>query len=629
MRRARPGRVAALLIGGVAFAVSAGASAQTVGSDVAQGRTGPGAGSTPAPPYAQPSPGFPTVTNAGRNNSARSDDSSALSGIRVVVDGPTGRAMPPEGWQPTNDPGVAFQLEHQPRQLLDAAWVQRQFERNGLPGADGSVGRALALIQVINRAFLSAGFINSGVAVRPSGSPGVLELHIIYGGLVALSDGIPAIGVEWTGRGAKGLTVGYLSNRMASVRRRPLDAFALERDFRLLAEDPAIRTLNADLRPGARPGEASLALSVLPQDRFDLYISAANNRSPSVGGERLAAGGSMRNMLAAGDLFGGEVGVTDGVKDVSLSYARPFLSPRTTLSVRGALNQAVVVDPLLEPLGIEARDRYAEAGLTRKLIDAPLLPRAQGGWSSARTLSLGGTVVWRTSKAFLLGEPFSFAPGAVDGRSEYTAVRVVGDYLVRNVDQVIAVSVTGALGLDGTRSDIAGAQSPDRHFQAVLAQVNYARRLSEKGLELRGRVSGQWSGSLLYSGERLSVGGATTVRGYRENALLADQGVVGSLELVQPLRLSRGRGAARGFDWGAFAVSVFADGAAMRNHEAPQPQHSIYSVGASLAWTPVDALSAQITYGHALKRVEQPGQKDAQDHGLHVRMTIFPLRMFR
>jgi hemolysin activation/secretion protein len=62
---------------------------------------------------------------------------------------------------------------------------------------------------------------------------------------------------------------------------QPLSAIAIERDFRLLAEDPAIRTVNADLRPGARPGEASLLLTVTPQDRFDIYLSAANSRSPS------------------------------------------------------------------------------------------------------------------------------------------------------------------------------------------------------------------------------------------------------------------------------------------------------------------------------------------------------------
>ena len=543
MSRSALRSLAALLLGSALTFVTS-AEAQTAASDVLRGQTGPGAGSTPAPAYAQPPSGFPQSTDTRRVEGPRPADTSRLFEIRVTGEGVAEPAMPPESWSPTGEPGTSFKLEHQPGQPLDVVWVRRQFDLNDLPGTDGSVGRALALIQIINRAYLSAGFINSGVVVRPSQGTGVLELHIIYGGLVAPRAGDPAIGVVWTGRGARGLTPNYVINRMSAARRQPLNAFALERDFRLLAEDPAIRTINADLRPGARPGEASLALTVLPQDRFDLYVSAANNRSPSVGGERLAAGGSMRNLLGAGDLFGGEVGVTDGVKDASLSYARPFLSPRTTLSIRGALNQAVVVDPLLQPLDIAARDRYAEAGLTRKLIDAPLLPRAQGGWSSARTLSLGGTVVWRTSKAFLLGEPFSFAPGAVDGRSEYTAVRLVGDYLVRNVDQVIAASVTGTLGLNGTRSDIAGAQSPDQHFQAILTQINYARRLSENGLELRARVSGQWSGSLLYSGERFSAGGATTVRGYRENALLADQGVVGSLELVQPLRLS-GRRAGR------------------------------------------------------------------------------------
>ncbi len=621
-------RLAALLIGGALTFVTS-AEAQTAASDATQGRTGPGAGSTPAPAYAQPPSGFPQSTDTRRVDGPQPADTTRLSEIRVTGEGVAGPAKPPEGWRPAGEPGASFQLEHQTGQPLDAVWVRRQFDLNGLPGADASVGRALALIQTINRAYLSAGFINSGVVVRPSQSTGVLELQIIYGGLVAPGAGDPAISVVWTGRGAKGLTPNYVINRMPAAQRQPLNALELERDFRRLAEDPAIRTINADLRPGTRPGEASLALSVLPQDRFDLYVSAANNRSPAVGGERLAAGGYVRNLLGAGDLFSGEVGVTDGVNDASLSYARPLLSPRTTLSIRGSLNQAVVVDSLLEPLGIEARDRYVEAGLTHKLMDAPLLPRAQGGWSSARTLSVGGGVVWRTSKAFLLGEPFSFAPGAVDGRSDYTALRLVGDYLVRNVDRVFAVSLTGTLGVSGTRSDIAGAQSPSRNFQAVLAQVNYARRLSDNGLELRARVSGQWSGSLLYSGERFSAGGATTVRGYRENSLLADQGVVGSLELVQPLQLSGRRGGARAFDWGALAVSAFADGAAMRNHDAPQPQHSIYSVGAALSWTPVDALSAQVTYGHALRSIEPPGMKDIQDQGLHVRMTVFPLRLFR
>ena len=75
-------------------------------------------------------------------------------------------------------------------------------------------------------------------------------------------------------------------------------------------------------------------------------------------------------------------------------------------------------------------------------------------------------------------------------------------------------------------------------------------------------------------------------------------------QLAQPVRLSRRQGANRGFDWGAFTVSAFADGAVLRNVKDPQPNRSIYSLGGSLAWTPSDAVTARVTYGYALKDVE-------------------------
>ena len=599
-------------------------------SEATQGRTGPAAAPPRVPGYAQPAPALaPPPPSEGPRRPAEPDTGLVLSQVRVAGDAPAVRALPPKGWSPPASPDPGLSLEHQPGQALDEAWVRGQFARNGLPGA-GGVGRALALVQLINRAYLSAGFINSGVVVRPSASLDVLELQVVYGGLAAPSEGGEAITVDWTGGRSKGLRPGYVRKRMAAADHRPLSAIELERDFRLLAEDPAIRTINADLRPGARPGQASLALTVLPQDRFDLYVTGANNRSPSVGGERVALGGSMRNLVAAGDIVSAEAGVTDGVEDVAVSYATPFLSPHNTLALRAAANDAAVTDTLLQPLDIKAKDRWAEAGLTRKLVDTPLLPSARDGrWTSARTVTAGALVTWRTSKSSLLGEPFSFAPGAVNGRTEYAALRLVGDYVVRNVDRVFAISATGSLGLYGTGSDVPGVGVPSEHFKVVLAQVNYARRLTPGGLEVRARVYGQWAGGLLYSGERLSAGGESTVRGYRENLLLADRGVVGSVELARPVRLSRRQEAMRGFDWGAFTVSAFVDGALLRNAKLPQPEHEIYSLGGTLAWTPSDAVSARVTYGYALKDVESAGRRDIQDRGLQFRLTIHPLRMFR
>jgi hemolysin activation/secretion protein len=388
--------------------------------------------------------------------------------------------------------------------------------------------------------------------------------------------------------------------------------------------------VNADLRPGSRPGEASLSVNIYPQERFDLYAQAANNRSPSVGGEHLGVGGYMRNALVAGDVLNGQVGATQGLKDVEFSYAAPFLSPRTMLSVRGAVDDAAVVAASLTPLDIKARDRLIEAGLTQKLFDAPLLPAARPGqWTAARTLTAGVLLTRRISETDLAGQPFSFSPGAVNGRSDYTAVRLVGDFVMRGVTQVFAASATATRGLNGTRSDVPGVEAPKRDFGALLVQLNYARRLSSEGLEFRARFSGQAADSVLYSGERLSAGGVTTVRGYRENLLLADTGLLGSLELARPIHLGGGRGGSGGFDWGAFSVIGFLDGASLRNRRPPQPGPAIYSLGAVIAWTPSDALSAQLTYGAPLNKVELSGKTDLQDRGVYFAVTVHPLRARR
>lgn len=592
-------------------------------------RTGPDAVAPPvadyAAPVALPQPAFAVVpTLATPTRSALAVSNVAIRS-EAEPDGP-----PPPGWRPPTEELSGLNLDHVPGERLDASWVRRQFERNGLIGGAGTADRALALVQLINATFLSAGYVNSGLVVQREHPlvDGTLNLELIFGRLTSLENGAPALTVKFSDGSAQGLNADYIAHRMPSAMRRPLSGLDIERDFRLLADDPTIQTVNADLRPGSRPGEASLLLLIDPQDRIDLYLTAANSRSPSVGGERIAAGGSIRNLLSGGDILSGEAGMTKGLDDYTAGYATPLFTPALSLTLRGSINNAAVVDSQLVPLDIRSRDRAGEIGLTYAVLRQPLTPLGEArGWSPARALSFGVLVAQRRSRSFLLGQPFSFSPGSVDGRSKYTAVRLVGDYLVRNVKDVFAASVTATMGLEGTRSTVPGALNPDRNFKALLVQLNYARRLTAQRLELRARVTGQIADSVLYSGERLSSGGERTVRGYRENLLLSDKGAIGSIELSQPFSLLPRYRA--GFDWGSFAVAAFADGAVLRNHgAAPISQRSIYSVGGSLSWVPSDAIAARVSYGVALKKVPSLGNRDIQDRGLHFSLTVYPLRLF-
>jgi hemolysin activation/secretion protein len=318
------------------------------------------------------------------------------------------------------------------------------------------------------------------------------------------------------------------------------------------------------------------------------------------------------------------------VEDAAVAYAFPVLTPRTTFSARGSFNNAAVIDRPLVPLDIRAEDRSVQAGLTHRFHQSPLSPgRTPGRWSPSRTFTAGAFIAWREQRSFLLGEPFSFAPGSVDGRTEYTALRLTTDYLARGVDQVLAVSLTGTIGLGGTQSDIPSIPNPEDDFKALLAQVNYARRLDEDGLELRARITGQVADGVLYSGERLSVGGETSVRGYRENLFLVDTGVTGSVELAYPFTFGEER-RDRAVNWGAFTASVFADAAAFENVDSPDPgEDFITSVGVALAWTPSDAIQASVAFGIPLVDVPLAGTRDLQDRGLHFRIVIHPLRLFR
>lgn len=588
-------------------------------------RTGPDAPPPAAPAFPQPEVQS-LVPSVPQQTEPPAVTGSAVTSVTIDARNasPDAHAIPPRGWRPAADPLSGFRIDHRAGEPLNATWAERQFVLNGV----ADTGRAIALVQLINRAFLSAGFVNSGLLVNPETAPGLLSLQLVHGRLAAAADNAEAVQVRWADGHARGLHSSYVRERMPSARRQPVNAALIERDFRLLAEDPALRTVNAQLRPGIRPGEASLDLVVLPAAPADFYLTAGNSRSPAVGGERYGATARLRNFLASGDLVTLDGGVTAGVIDASFAFSAPIF-PRTSFTIRASYNEAAVIDAPLLPLDIQTRDRTFEGSVLHQLLRTPLTPAGEGTWSPSQTLTAGIGFVARQQRSFLLGQPFSFAPGSLDGRAEYGAVRLIGDYVLRNVDQVFAGSITASIGIGGTQSMRPEVLNPDEHFFALLVQLNYARLLSAGGLELRARITGQAADSILYSGERLSLGGESTVRGYRESLILADEGLIGSLEVAQPFSLSGSAGANRPFDWGAFTLAAFADAAYARNRGGPPPvPDAIGSVGVALTWAPSDNLSLRLAYGHALVDVDPTGSRDIQDDGIHVRLFVRPFRLF-
>jgi hemolysin activation/secretion protein len=620
-KRASLGLVVALAMG-LASGAARAAPGPSPGALTPQ--AGPSQTPLPPTPYATPQPPLVPVLPAPAAPSPA--EGVTLSEV-VVQTGPhAGTAHARRGWRPPAATAEQLGLALQPGEAMDAAWVRRQFELNHLVGAATTSDRVVALVLLINQAYAQSGYINSGVVfLRQDWSAGGrLQLRLISG---RLGPGRQALTVTWGPGGRRGLRAKFIRDRLPSATRVPLNAADLEHDFRLLADNAAIETVNAQLVPGAAPGEASLALVVAPQPRVDVYSGVANSRNPSVGPIRFFAGGSLRNLAFSGDLVSVDVGQTSGLTDAVVDYATPFLTPRLTADVQGLYDAAAVVDPTVAKLDIRSTETSVEGGLTAHLLAEPLTPMTSGqGWNPAQTFDLGLRVAQRHSTSSLLGQPFSFSPGAVNGVTDLTVLRFVASYVRRSQTSAMALSATLSNGLAGTGSDIVGVAKPDPHFFVALVQGNYARKLVA-GLELHARLTGQWSSSLLYAMERLSAGGADTVRGYRENLLLADTGAIGSLELACPLTVGKPF-CGTTTDWTTVRVAVFADGAYVHNRVAPQPAPGgIASVGVSGAWNPSAAFAARLTYGYGLVHVEESGPRDLQDRGVSFSVTVHPLQL--
>lgn len=567
------------------------------------------------PQYAVPPPKAPSIPLP--QSPAPVEAQGALVTLSALqVDGDQADS-PVRAWEPFRDPVSGLTITLAADDRLGPDWLQRQFEENRLIGRPVDFSRIVALIQLINARFASNGYVNSGILVPrqdPVIGTGPLRLRLVLGRVrpEALTIADPGGGLDSR----------FVEDRIPSAKAYPFNAADFEQEFRLLAEDPAVATINAELRPVRRAGEAALSVEIIPADRFDMYSTFANSRTPSIGAQRLAIGGSVRSLFSPGDLFAMELGSTRGVTDLSLTFTEPIFTPQFQFFAGGGLNNATVIDAVLAPLDIQTDSIQLYAGLSYDIIKTPLTPAGGGTFDAARSLGARIRFDFRDTKTFLLGERFSFAPGSVDGLSRYYVMRGELDYVSRSIREVVALSFSVSVGLDGTGSDILGVPAPDRNFVGLLGQANYARRLNASGTEVRLRATGQYSSSVTYPGERLPIGGYGSVRGYRETLYLVDNAALGSIELSQPFSFSGKRDPGE-FGPDAFAISAFFDAAWFDNTNAPDPPRDFLAgAGLTLAWTPVPALSARLTWAENFQFTRVAGNRNMQDNGIYFSVTL-------
>ncbi|MGB5606835.1 MAG: ShlB/FhaC/HecB family hemolysin secretion/activation protein [Gammaproteobacteria bacterium] len=453
-------------------------------------------------------------------------------------------------------------------------------------------GELESLRQALTLLYVNRGYINSGAVIPDQKvTDGVIHIRIVEG---VLND----INIK----GRQRLKSAYFTERIALGSAPPLNVNTLSQALQFLQQNPRIDQLHAALVPGTAPGEAILDIQVREARPYHLRLGADNARAPSVGGEQGYLQGLHRNLTGLGDTLNFKVAVTDGLEEFDISYALPVTPKDTDLKLWYVRNNSKVVDDPFDELDIEADEISYGIGLQHPVYR-----------TLNQNVSLGVSLERRKSETQLLGEPFSFSPGAENGEVKLTIMRFTQEWLDRYRRRVLAVRSTFSFGLDALGATVNGNDG-DGKFVSWLGQFQWAQRLGERNQVIL-RADAQFANDALPSLEQFAAGGLHTVRGYRENRQVTDQGFIASLEFRFPVWTSKdGRN--------SIQIAPFYDYAAVRNRSRPTPgPRNFSSPGVGILGDFANRVHAGLYYGHALQDFDDPDD-DIQDDGFHFTVTL-------
>lgn len=451
----------------------------------------------------------------------------------------------------------------------------------------------LELRSQVVQLYIKNGYITSG-AFLPNNqdlSTGIVQIQVVEGELEQIEIG-----------GLRRLREGYVRSRLDRAAKTPLNQRRLEETLQLLQLDPLIEQVNAELVAGSTPGRNILRVSLKEAPALHGAIAIENNQSPSIGSVQGSINLSHDNLLGFGDRLSAQYGRTGGLNLYDINYAIPVNARNGTLSLRYNNGNSRIIEQDFRDIGITSDTQTYSLNLRQPLSRTP---------TSEFAISLGLDL--RRSQTYILNDiPFSFTEGAENGASKVTVIRLAQDWVDRGSRRVLAARSQFSLGIgafDATTND----SGTDGRFFSWLGQFQWVQQLSDRNL-LVARIDAQLTPDSLLSLERFSIGGVDTVRGYRQNQLVADNGVLGSIEVRLPLtsdpRVLQ-------------LVPFFEVGTAWNDQESDPSPATIASLGLGLRWSMTPNLAVRLDYGIPLVSVSNRGSS-LQENGFYFSVRYQP-----
>jgi hemolysin activation/secretion protein len=506
-------------------------------------------------------------------------------------------AAPPS--EPTEQPGIPgsitverFEFEGNTAFTnADLAAVTAPFTRRPITFAE-----LLQVEAIVTKRYTEAGYINSGAVIEAkqviNQNAAVVKVRIIEGGLEEIKI-----------LGTKHLDPNYVRSRLKLATARPLNQNRILKALQVLQLDPLFQSISADLSAGSRPELGVLTVKIKEAKTFDSELFADNGRAPSVGSFQRGVRVEKRNLSGIGDRISAEYANTNGSNAFDLSYTVPINARNGTISLSGGINSTQIIEAPFDPIDISGNSYFVDLSYRQPLIQTP-----------SKELAVGITASRQESQTKIFGENFRLSPGADEnGKTRTLALRLFQDWTQRRSNDVFAARSQFNFGLGAFDATI-NNEHPDSRFFSWRGQAQYVRLLAPQTLLVL-RSDLQLSSVALVPTEQFALGGQQSVRGYRQDALLTDNGIFASAEVRFPiLRVKRIKG--------VLQIAPFVDfGMGWNSSGVKNPdQNTLVGVGVGLQWQMGDRLTTRFDWGIPLINIDSE-KKTLQEQGLYFSIT--------
>lgn len=475
------------------------------------------------------------------------------------------------------------------------------------------------LLQAANKVtelYVREGYITSGAYI-PSQElrSGTVKIQVVEGSLAEIDVNI-----------VKGrLSENYARRRLELATSVPLKLDRLQEALQLLQLNPLIESVNAELSAGTKPGTNTLTVSVTGAKTFNLQGNLNNNRNPSVGSFERGVEIAEANLFGLGDGIEFAYNNTDGSDEFSGSYTLPLNARNGTLGFQFRIANNEIIEPPFDDLDRNGSEPDIEVD-TRDFdltYRQPVLQRATSEKSQELAFSLSASR--RESDSEILGVKFPLFAGAdEEGETRVSVLRLAQEWTQRSRQDVFAARSQFSLGLGAFNATV-NDREPDSQFFAWRGQLLYLRLLGSPSDNsafkptLLFRSDLQLAPSSLLSLEQFSLGGQASVRGYRQDSRLSDNGLVLSAEMRLPIiKVPKVRG--------ALQIAPFIDfGTGWNTDGETQNPNTLVGTGFGLLWQMGDTFSARLDWGIPLVDIDS-SDRTWQENGIYFQLEYNPFR---